>query len=391
MSLNQFALKVSLTVCKPQLTAKDEKATTDAEAANNASGAGQYRKDLYPKHLIAPIQEVESAARAFIARQTLEGVLPSSKFMWFADLIAPYEVQFNQAVTVFMQNITNVMTEAQKTQGDMFDASLYPDTAALRARFSWNVSYDTVADNSKFAQLMAPMDAASQARLSEAITKQVTTQQESLVSAAVSRLKDVVAHMAVATARGDRAVVNKKTGGIDVRPPIFRASLVDNITEITDLLQGYAAALPVEVVDLMDKAKALTTANSETLKNDPDKRKAAQTNATALLSEINDLMGYSAPSITVTTLPEPAAQCDEAVPPPSVEDTAPAGSQDELLKLAQVFAPANDFDAPWECVQAIEAHDTVPHVAVPVAASRPAPKEYDLGGLFDVLDDMENF
>jgi len=373
MTINQFGLKVSLTVRKPQLTAKDEKATTDAEVANNASGAGQYRKDLYPKHLIAPIQEVESAARAFIARNTLEGVLPAVKFMSFADQIAPYEVQFNQAVTVFMQNITNVMTEAQKHQGDMFDPSLYPDTAALRARFSWELRYDTVADNSKFAQILAPMDAAAQARLTAAITQQVSTEQESLTAAAMAKLKEVVAHMAVATARPDRAVVNKKHGGIDVRPPIFRASLVDNIKEVTDLLQGYAAALPTDVLDVMTKATTLTAANSETLKNDPDKRKQVQVQSSALLDEINNLMGYSAPVITITA---PAA----AAP----EDTPATGSPDEPVvatePTAEVFAPADDFDAPW-----------VPVAEVPAASAKPAPKEYDMGGLFDAINDLEDF
>ena len=48
MSIANNALLVSLTVSKPQMTAKDVKGTSAAEAANNAHGAGQFRKDLYP-------------------------------------------------------------------------------------------------------------------------------------------------------------------------------------------------------------------------------------------------------------------------------------------------------------------------------------------------------
>ena len=70
MSIKDHALLVSLTVSKPQMTAKDGKATRDAEDANNASGAGHYRKDLYPKSLVAPIIAMEAAARAYIASQT---------------------------------------------------------------------------------------------------------------------------------------------------------------------------------------------------------------------------------------------------------------------------------------------------------------------------------
>ncbi len=48
MSIKNHALLVSLSVSKPQMTKKDDKATRDAESANNAHGAGQFRKDLYP-------------------------------------------------------------------------------------------------------------------------------------------------------------------------------------------------------------------------------------------------------------------------------------------------------------------------------------------------------
>ena len=45
MSIKNNAFLVSLTVNKPQMTQKDIKATADAEFANSAHGAGQYRKD----------------------------------------------------------------------------------------------------------------------------------------------------------------------------------------------------------------------------------------------------------------------------------------------------------------------------------------------------------
>lgn len=101
MSIKDNALIVSLTVRKPQLSAKDEKATHDAEAANNAAGAGKYTKDLYPKALIAPIVAVESAARAYIERNTYpwgrgrgSDLLPMTKFMDFATRLGEFEPYF---------------------------------------------------------------------------------------------------------------------------------------------------------------------------------------------------------------------------------------------------------------------------------------------------------
>ena len=88
-TLKDNALLVSLTVRKPQLTKKDYKATADAEIANNAHGAGKYVKDLYPKHLIDPITQVESEARAYMYSRTLPWqanmhMLPSLEYIPFA-------------------------------------------------------------------------------------------------------------------------------------------------------------------------------------------------------------------------------------------------------------------------------------------------------------------
>lgn len=347
MAIHDFGLRVSLTVTKPQLTAKDDKATDDAERANNASGAGQYRKDLFPKDMIAPINAIESAARSFIKNNTIDSVVPSASFMRFADSLAPFETQFNQAVTVFMQNYSNILTSAQQHQGGLFDASLYPDVSALRQRFTWLVHYDPVADHSTFARVMAPMEDAAKQHLTNAITQQIERQQASMVDEALNKLKSVVSHMAVATARTDRAVTNKKTGGIEVRPPIFRNSLVENIAEITGLLDAYAAALPVEVIEFANKAKALTTANAETLKNDVDKRKAQQALAAALAAEID---GYwtGAPVAVPTSIITP---------------------QDTTMEQVHAELALND----------------VPVQSAPVA-TRPAPKEYDLGGLMEAID-----
>ena len=310
--IHQFGLKITLHVTKPQLTAKDDKATNDAETANNASNAGQYRKDLYPKHLIAPILEVESAARAFIAKNTIEAVLPASKILWFADQMNPHKTRYAQAVTVFMQNIANVITEAQKSQGDMFDQSLYPDTAALRARFTWDIRYDTVSDNGKFSAIMGVMDDASKAHLTNAIHKQVEDEQLAITREALERMHKVIGRLAVSAARPDRAVVNKSSGGIDVRPPIFKASIVENIKEMADLLEGYAAALPPDVLALRDKALALTAHNHVSLKDNPDARKRTQMNAALLANEIAHMLGY-ADALPVDALPEPVDELPEPV------------------------------------------------------------------------------
>jgi hypothetical protein len=389
MALKDFALKVSLTVRKPQLTAKDDKATNDAEVANNAHNAGAYRKELYPKALLAGIQEAESAARSFLARRSIEGVIPSVKFMEFANDFAKYELSFNQAVTVFMQNYSNVLIAAQQSQGAMFDANLYPDMASLRARFSWEVNYEPITDHSLFGQILGQMEAPAAAQLTASITRQMAAEQDSITSTAINRLKEVVAHMAVAVTRPDR-VVTAKNGALEKRPPIFRASMVENIVEITGLLEQYSAALPANLSALVTQAKVLTTHKAETLRDDPDMRKTMGENAKALLADIDVLMGYSPPVITVIapTTPAPVptdpAMQMELLPEPPAE-----------IILTPDPIPVEEKVAVLSALDELEAKITnatgLPTTPVPKAwVEKKAPKEYDMGGLFAALDEMED-
>lgn len=109
MSLKENALLVSLVVKKPQMTKVDAKGTNAAERANNARHAGEYRKQLYPKHLVSPIRAIESAARAYMGNESYpwtrgEFILPNTRFMDFMDHMGNYELQFDQSVTAFLQN-----------------------------------------------------------------------------------------------------------------------------------------------------------------------------------------------------------------------------------------------------------------------------------------------
>ena len=349
MAIKDFGLRVSLTVTKPQLTAKDDKATNDAEAANDAHNAGQYRKDLYPKHLISPINEVEAAARRYIAFNTLDSVLPTAQFMAFTDAMNAFEIQFNQAITVFMQNYSTIMVQAQTQQGGLFDPTLYPDTASLRHRFTWEVKYYPIADTSAFAHLIAPMEEAAQRMLTRAITKQVQAEAEAITTHTATRLRKVVNDLAAALARPDRTCINKKTGGVDVRPPIFKEALTDNITELTTVLEGFVDDLPPEVGALIHKASELTERHVTALRDDPDLRKATKDKATALLAEIDDLMGYSPLSITIPD-EEPAATVEAVVEvaeePGTVTPTVtpmPTPSQKPVGDLSDLFAALENY------------------------------------------------
>lgn len=291
MSIKNHALLVSLSVSKPQMTKKDDKATRDAESANNAHGAGQFRKDLYPKSLVQPILTVESSARAYIESVTYmwtrgEYLLPTAKFMEFTERIGKYQVEFDQCVTAFLNNWSNVMTQAQTAQGELFDANAYPDLSDLKSDFRFRVNYRPVTDAGDFRVQMQDGEMDALRAEVEAATKE---SMNNMLRAPLERLKDVVQRLHEVTGKTDREVVNKKTGATDVRPPIFRDSVVDNIMEEINLLHAFAEVMPDNVLAVA-KSIADTTPHPQQLRDDPEKRKEVNVQTAALLDSINAML-----------------------------------------------------------------------------------------------------
>ena len=291
MSIKDHALLVSLRVNKPQMTQKDDKATRDAEVANNAHGAGQFRKDLYPKGLVQPILAVESAARAYIESTTYlwtrgEYLLPTTRFMDFTERIAKFEVEFNQSVTAFLNNWSNVMQRAEQAQGDLFDATVYPDLSELKSDFRFRVVYRPVTDANDFRVSMQEDELDL---LRNQVQQATRESMESVLKEPLQRLRDVVAKLHEVTGKPDREVLDKKTGSMVTKPPIFRDSVCENIAEEINLLHDFANILPDNIL-AMASAVATTTPQPETLRNDVDARKEVNVQTKALIDAIDSML-----------------------------------------------------------------------------------------------------
>lgn len=291
MSIKNHALLVSLTVNKPQMTQKDDKATRDAEQANNAHGAGQFRKDLYPKHLVQPILTVESSARAYIERTTYmwsrgEYLLPTTKFMDFTERMGKFQLEFDQCVTAFLNNWSNVLQQAQTAQGALFDPNAYPDLADLRNDFRFRPVYRPVTDAQDFRVAMQEEELDA---LRAEVERATRESMDAILKEPLQRLREVVAKLNEVTGKTDRVVTNKKTGAIESRPPIFRDSVVENITEEISLLHAFADILPASVLGVA-KSVADSVPHPQQLRDNPDKRKEVNVQTAALLASIDAML-----------------------------------------------------------------------------------------------------
>jgi hypothetical protein len=291
MSLKDNALIVSLVVNKPQMTKVDAKGTNAAERANNASNAGEYRKKLYPSHLTAPIRNIESAARSYMERHAYqwargEYLLPSTRFIEFMEGMGKYELQFDQAVTAFMQNWVNVLDDAQRTQGDMFDGNDYPDVTELRRRYNFEVLVKPVTDGSDFRVQMQEDEIGT---LKAKAEKQANDRMNDLLTEPLKRLRTVISRLNETMGKDDRVVTDKRTGMVEAKSPIFRDSVCDDIAHEISLLYDFMEVMPANVASLALDVAAKTPTPDE-LRNSKAAREKTEADTSALLATIDSLL-----------------------------------------------------------------------------------------------------
>lgn len=291
-TIANHALLVSLNVGKPQMTKTDSQATGIVKNALNAEKeSGHFRKEMYPKRLVEPINSVERAARKYM--QTVaypwnrgELILPSPRFMVFAEEMAKYELGFDQGVTAFQQNWVNVQTEAKAIQGDMYDAQDYPDVTEIRRRFRFEVSYRPITDVGDFRLHLQDEEFSL---LKAKVSEQAQSNIEELMAEPLRRLRDVVSRLHDTAGKGERAVLNPRTGKTEVKPPIFRDTVCENIIHEINLLSDFAAIMPENIVQLANDAAAKIP-SADMLRNSQAVRNKTVENTAGLLDAINLLL-----------------------------------------------------------------------------------------------------
>lgn len=178
------------------------------------------------------------------------------------------------------------MQQAQQRQGDLFDPTAYPDLSDLKNDFRFRVMYRPVTDAQDFRVAMQDdeMDA-----LRAEVEQATKESMNNMLRAPLERLKDVVQKLHDVTGKTERETVNKKTGATEIKPPIFRDSVCENIAAEIDLLRAFADILPDNINDLA-KTVVDVTPHPQQLRDNPDKRKEVNVQTAALLDSINSML-----------------------------------------------------------------------------------------------------
>jgi hypothetical protein len=271
----------------PQMTKKDDKATNDAESANNAHGAGQYRKALYPKHLIDPIQQAASAARAYMYAQTRRMAatdwyyLPNGRIMTYLDQMGKYELAFWQQVTAFLNNWSNVMLEAQQRQGDLFDAKLYPDLASLKNQFVFEYPIQPCPKAND--TILSELDTAAREVIIAKVRKDEQEVLGSVVHSAFVDLREqvlrIIKQTTTANVTNAKGEVQEKTGKI-------YDTLTSDIADLTALLADLDFGGNQDLADVAAEIDTHLTLPATALRGRPDVCQIVNDKAKQILAQM---------------------------------------------------------------------------------------------------------
>jgi hypothetical protein len=269
MKYQQVAMMTRLRVELPQMSKQDDAATHAAEAAFGASGAGRYRKDLYPKHLVDPIHAAVAAARAYMYSQTRPlghgevYLLPNRRIMTYLDMMGKHELAFRQTVTAFLNNWANVLMQAQAQQGGLFNSGEYPDVSSLAGQFLFEYPLTPIGNVRDI--VLDELDEAATAAIVAKAQADERTSNEMVVKAAVADLRTEVLRIIKQTTV--TATTDKKGNPVERTGKIYD-TLTSDIAELIGVLQDLGAGGDPMLQDILAQADMHLTIPADALRAD---------------------------------------------------------------------------------------------------------------------------
>jgi len=249
---------------------------------NTGKKAGKFMKALIDPtdSVYRSISVIESRARAYFyenttpwGSQNATRLLVASKYIDFITRMSELRSEFEDAVEEFSKAYKGLIDEAKIRLGSLFDEHDYLSEAGLKERFSFDVELTPVAS----AKLS---DCHLLSEYAEAIERDANARLDKVVEQSVSSIY----HRLI-------VVLNPFIDKLSQNPvPIFRDSLVENITGATEFSKEYAAIFEdsalIQCVAAVDHfAKTIVISN---LRNDRDYQNTCLKEAKRLLSVVMD-------------------------------------------------------------------------------------------------------
>lgn len=260
------AIKVKLSISQYNPSRRDRKITNEVlEERKAGHAAGKWVKNLIDPKVLDEINSIAMQARLKHYSLSLpwqdEGwrILPITMFNQYQQVMREFNKEFQQAVERFLQKYPQYIEEAKRALNGMFNSNDYLNAAEIKTKFDFNIDFDPLPCGDDFRVTLQDDELYKMQQDVEARVKKAT---EQAVIDLWRRLSDPVKKMV------------EKLNDSDA---IFRNSLVDNITEIVNLIPVLNITEDKELEKLAQECKKLTVLNPDILREDKTMRtKTAQ-------------------------------------------------------------------------------------------------------------------
>jgi hypothetical protein len=275
-NLDQRAMLVNLSMSMWSARKHDKSVDQTVESHYNATNAGRFNKLLIAREAIKAVEKTSNTARTYHYANTLpwsdEGyrMLPVANFEKYSEEMRKHRATFDSAVNDFCANYDALVADAKVRLNGLFKATDYPIN--IRSRFSWGIQITPIPMGDDFRVNMSNTELV-------AIQNDIEHRTENAMKDAHAdlyrRLIESVGHMADKLATKDA---------------IFRDSLVDNLSELCELLPRLNVVDDAQLEAMRRKVEQKLCQHSpEALRNNEPLRQQTANDASAILKALEGM------------------------------------------------------------------------------------------------------
>jgi len=282
MSLDTKAVLVQLNISQWTARKYDKRVTQEVSDKHNTVGdVGRYNKALLPDNdLLKRIQKKATAIRTEYYANTLgwgvtDGIqlLPSTNYMDFMEQFREHRAEWQVLVDEFISQYMQLKDNAERTLGDMYNESDYPEEHELRSKFAMDMTVLPVPSD----DFRVEIGSDEMERIADEVRTQVEGAYQSSIKEIWQRLYDKVEAM------------NAK---LSDPKAVFRDTLTENLSDVCDLLTRMNINDDPDLESIRQQVDSeLARNHPDALRNDPIKRREVADKSKDIMSKMNVFMG----------------------------------------------------------------------------------------------------
>ena len=281
MNITEKAMLVKLSISQWTARRFDRKATKDVIDKYNADrNAGRFNKMLIDLDSVKIYQKAANEARTFHYDNTLpwgdddSRILPADNYLDYTKKMRGLKTAFEEAVNDFIADYPRLIEKAERDLNGLFNAADYPMASELDGKFGFSVHVVPVPDRDDFRVSLTDVEV-------DKIKADIESRVKDSIGAAVrdcwDRLFKVVEHMS-------KKLKDPKA--------VFRDSLIQNISELCDLLPKLNLTGDPKLEEMSKEiGAALGTLDPEQLRKFEMERKIAGDRAADILKKMGSYVG----------------------------------------------------------------------------------------------------